>query len=400
MGLILFFAAALAVGSPDVQVGTVAGKVESGKLERLSPEGVTLSTAAGKLELPHDEVLFVRPKSSIAIETAAPPKPSVWIDLVDGSRLTGANLTIKKGVATLVLKDGATIDLPSKSIHKVRFAAPDDRQSAAWPENVADSAAGDLLAVRKNGNVDFLSGVVGDLNAETIEFQFSGETIPVKRAKVDGFILFQKEADKLPAAAGTVDDARGWHLQARSIALVDDKLEVTLLSGAVIQEPWELVRRLDYSSGKLTYLSDLEPQSVQWTPFIKFGTAVEGLSHYYGLRRDEGREHQPLRIAGKTFTKGVSIYSRTLATYRLPAGMKKFQAVAGIDDAVREGGVVRLEISADGKSLFNQTINGSNSPVALDLDISGARKLSILVDYGDDFDAGDYLDLGDARMLK
>jgi hypothetical protein len=398
MGLILFFAAALAVQS-DVQVGTIAGRVESGTLDRLSPEGVTLSTAAGKLELPHDQVLFIAPQDSALATAAAPPKPAVWIDLVDGSKLTAANLAIKKGVATLALKDGATVDLPSKAIQKVRFAAPDDRQ-ATWPENVADSAAGDLLAVRKNGNVDFLSGVVGDLSAETIEFQFSGETIPVKRTKVDGFILFQKEADKLPDAACTVDDARGWRLHAKSVALADDKLEVTLLSGAVIQEPWDMVRRLDYSSGKVTYLSDLEPQSVQWTPFIKFSTAVEGLSHYYGLRRDEGREHQPLRIDGKTFAKGISLYSRTLATYRVPQGAKKFQAVAGIDDVVRDGGVVRLEISADGKSLFKQAIDGSTKSVALDLDISGARKLSILVDYGDDFDAGDYLNLGDARMLK
>lgn len=398
MGLILFFAIALAVQSSDVQVGTLAGKVESGKLERLSPEGVALNTATGSLELPHDQVLFIAPQDAARSEIA--PKPAVWIELVDGSKLTAANLTIQKRVATLAIQGGEPVELPAKIIRRVRFAAGDDRQTAAWPDNVAESSTADLLAVRKNGNVDFLSGIVGDLTAETVEFQFSGETIPVKRAKVDGFILFQKEADKLPDAVCIVQDARGWHLQAKSVALADESLDVTLLSGAVVKEPWAMVRRLDYSSGKVTYLSDLEPQSVQWTPFIKFSPSFEGLSHYYGLRRDEGREHQPLRIAGKTFSKGLSIYSRTLVTYRLPIGIKRFQAVAGIDDAVREDGVVRLEISADGKSLFAQTINGSTPPVALDLDVSGARKLSILVDYGDDFDAGDYLNLGDARMLK
>ena len=80
--------------------------------------------------------------------------------------------------------------------------------------------------------------------------------------------------------------------------------------------------------------------------------------------------------------------------------MKKFKAVAGIDDAVRETGNARLAISADGKMLFDRTIRGKDAPVDLDLDISGAKRLSILVDFGDQFDAGDFLDLADARMVK
>jgi len=397
MGLILFFAAALAVGSSDVQVGTLAGKVELGKLERLSPEGLRLTTATGSLNLAHDQILFVAPQPSAVSPAIA--KPTVWIELVDGSRLTASALTIHKGVAALAMKEGESVDLPTKSIHRVRFSSPDDRQ-AAWPENVEESATGDLLAVKKNGNIDFLPGVVGEVTAETVEFQFSGEMIPVKRTKVDGFILFQKASDKLRETNCTVDDAGGWLLQAKSAVLNDDVLEVALLSGGVVREPWEMVRRLDYSSGKLVYLSDLEPLGVQWTSFIKFSAAPDALSHYYGLRRDEGREHQPIRIDGKTFAKGISLYSRTLATYRVPQGMKKFQAVAGIDDAVREAGIVRLEISGDGKSLFKQIIGGSAKPVSIDLDISSVRKLAIFVDYGDDFDAGDYLNLGDARMLK
>src|SRR5262249_35126307 len=128
--------------------------------------------------------------------------------------------------------------------------------------------------------------------------------------------------------------------------------------------------------------------------------AVPAMAEFYAPRRDEGREHQPLRLAGKEYNKGLSLYPRTTIEYRVPSGMKKFKAMAGIDEAVRETGNVRLAISADGKTLFDRTIRGRDVSVDLDLDISGAKRLSILVDYGDQFDAGDFLDLAEARMVK
>ncbi len=105
-------------------------------------------------------------------------------------------------------------------------------------------------------------------------------------------------------------------------------------------------------------------------------------------------------IGGKTYAKGLALYSRTEMTYRLPAGAKKFTAFAGIDDCVRDVGGVRLEISADGKKLFDKSISGGDAPADIDLDVSGAKRLSILVDYGTGLDAGDYLDLAEARILK
>src|SRR5262249_8010913 len=138
----------------------------------------------------------------------------------------------------------------------------------------------------------------------------------------------------------------------------------------------------------------------QWTPYFDFGQAAPAMADFYAPRRDEGREHQPLRLGGKTYNKGLALCSRTAIDFRVPEGMKNFKATAGIDDAGRDTGNVRLKISADGKNLFDQAVTGKAAPTDLNLDIDGAKRLSILVDFGDGFDAGDYLDLADARMLK
>ena len=106
------------------------------------------------------------------------------------------------------------------------------------------------------------------------------------------------------------------------------------------------------------------------------------MEQFYAPRRDEGREHRPLSSA-EDILQRLALYSRTEMTYRLPAGAKKFKATAGIDDSVRDVGGVRLEISADGKKLFDKPISGSDGPVDIDLDVAGAKRLSILVDYGD-----------------
>src|SRR4029077_5685187 len=118
----------------------------------------------------------------------------------------------------------------------------------------------------------------------------------------------------------------------------DGKLEVTTLAGPKFIRPIDTISRLDFSAGKLVYLSDLEPESVKWTPYLDFGDAAPALAKYYAPRRDEGREHQPLRVNGHSFSKDVSRASRTTVVYRLPPGIKKFKALAGIDDSVRDGG--------------------------------------------------------------
>ena len=63
-------------------------------------------------------------------------------------------------------------------------------------------------------------------------------------------------------------------------------------------------------------------------------------------RFDRGREDEVMRLAGKEYKKGVSLTSRTELVYKLPARVKRFQALAGIDDRVGNLGSVQLVITA------------------------------------------------------
>src|SRR5262249_26979954 len=304
----------------------------------IASDQIVVKTPRGDESVPLASVLSVSPqKHPIANPAAA--SPSAWIELVDGSKLAVSSFASSGATGTVVDEAGAQIELPTSTIARVRFSAPDDPKSA-WPAEAMSQVAGDLLVVRTKDGVDFLEGVLGAVTPETVEFKFQGETLHVRRAKVEGLVYFHKAGDKLPEAKCVVEDGRGWRVFAKSVSLDGGRLEIAAASGPSLVRPWDAITRLDFSAGKVVYLSDLEPDSVRWTDYYDLAAAAPAVAQFYAPRRDEGREHGPMRLGGKSYPKGLALTSRTSIEYRLPAGLKKFKATIGIDDAVRRNGSV------------------------------------------------------------
>jgi hypothetical protein len=160
------------------------------------------------------------------------------------------------------------------------------------------------------------------------------------------------------------------------------------------------VVQIDFSGGKIAYLSDLKPESVRWAPFFGVGKSLPAVEQFYAPRQDRGFDQNSLRLGGKDYPKGLAVHSRTELTYRLPEGFCRLLAVAGIDDAVRPNGKVRLVIRGDENILLETVVTGDHLPEAIDLDITGVRRLVILVDFTDAVNIGDHLLLCDARITK
>ena len=58
---------------------------------------------------------------------------------------------------------------------------------------------------------------------------------------------------------------------------------------------------------------------------------------------------------------------------------------------------LKIVFSGDGKALFDSIIKGTDAPRNLDLDVTDVRDLEILVDFGNNVDIADHLDLGGAN---
>ena len=72
----------------------------------------------------------------------------------------------------------------------------------------------------------------------------------------------------------------------------------------------------------------------------------------------------------------------------------------GIDDRVGNLGSVELMIRGDNRELYSGKIAGKDEPIEIDADLAGVRRLTILVDFGDDLDVADHLNLCEARIVK
>jgi hypothetical protein len=396
----LVLTAALATTAAPFSAQPLEGEALTGEISALNAKELILKTDAGTVTLGLDTLAVLTRQPA---EKAAVPGAGYWIELADGSGLPATEYAVKDGIAKVVGASGRTQDIPARKIRSVRFAAAESLElklAKQWAEITVSKAAGDLLVVRKNDAFDYLEGVIKDLDGESCQFELEGEVIPVKRAKIAGLVYALSVGGEPPEPLGKLLTTDGAKLQLRSLELAGEQLKVETPGGTEFELPLAEVVRFDFSSGKIAYLSDLEPENSAFTPLIGFAQPPQGLLGYFDYRRDVGFDQNPLKLDGKEFRKGLSLASRTELVYKLPGKFRVFRASAGIDDTTRETGSVRLEIKGDGKMLWEGDVRGDEPAQQLELEIGGVKRLAIVADYGAGLDVGDRLDLGDAQISK
>ncbi len=397
---ILLAMTALAMAAPEFEATTLDGKTATGRLARLDTQQAVLETEQGEATFSLDTLAAL---SRRGVTDAPQAKPALWVELADESAIAAVEYLVKESAATITLTTGDKLEIPTKAIRWVRFSAPtagDDKLAAQWSKITETAAAGDLVVVRKGESLDFLEGVIGDLNADTCQFQFDGDTIAVKREKLEGLIYFHPATAELPEAVARVYTQDGSRLAVESASSADDRLQLSTPGGAKWDVPIGEVTRMDFSAGKVAYLSDLDPQRVEYEPYFGFREAVPAVAEYYAYRRDAGFENHPLVLDGTNYRKGLALQSRTTLVYRLPGKFRVLKAVVGIDDKVRATGDAQLTIRADGKTLWAGELRGSEPPRELELELAGARRLEIVADYGPSQDVGDRVILAEIRVTK
>jgi alpha-galactosidase len=108
----------------------------------------------------------------------------------------------------------------------------------------------------------------------------------------------------------------------------------------------------------------------------------------------------PLVISGRSFERGVGTHSVSTYALDLAGGSEKFQATVGLDDSAAGKGSVVFQVIADGKTLFNSGVMRSGStPMRVDVDLAGVRKVVLTVGDGGDGYQFDHADWADARFI-
>ncbi|MCR4413423.1 MAG: NPCBM/NEW2 domain-containing protein [Thermoguttaceae bacterium] len=391
----------LASVQPIVDVEPLSGQSLRGTLVQLDGQGVTLETPKGRVAVEIDRLagISLAPSPTPAAPAA---QPEVWVELIDGSLIVGTGFTVKDGKASLAPlgPEAARCEISTQDIRSVRFQAQSEALSAQWEKVLASEARTDVLVTRKGDVLDFYQGVAKNVTAEVVEFDMDGETVPAKRAKVYAIVYHHPAGRHVPEPLCSVVESSGSRWSCREVALREGRIEGTTPSGVKLARPASAVARIDFSRGKIVYLGDLKPESVEWTPYFGLGKELPVRAAFYGPRVDRSTTGGPLELDGKSYKKGLSVHSKTVLVYRLPDRFRRLTATVGIDDRVRPRGHVQLVIRGDDRVLFEAPVSGSDPPRSIDLDVTGVRRITILVDFGADLDIADHLDLCDARLVK
>jgi len=387
----------LGAAGPEVEIQTLGGESIAGALVEMTHEQVTLEADGNRQSIATQTLLGLSPKT--------PPEkrvwePGVWVELADGTTLLGAEYLAENGSARITLAAGRTLEVATRDVVAVRFQRATEATLAQWSRIRDMETNADLLAVRKEEAVDYHRGLIRSVTDSAVQFEIDGEVLPVKRAKILGVVYFQPAGRQLPDALCRLADSDGCAWAVRTLGLSGDSLQWTTPLGLNVTRPLAEIARLDFSHGKVVYLSELEPELREWTPYFGTGKEIAPLAEFFAPKENRGMYGGPLELDGKSYSKGLALHSRTRLVYRLPDKFRRLKAVVGIDDRVRPRGNARLTIQGDDQVLLDTILDGTTPPQAIDLDLSGVRRLTILVDFGEDLDVSDHVDLCDIRVLK
>ncbi|MFF7656156.1 beta-galactosidase [Streptomyces sp. NPDC007983] len=146
------------------------------------------------------------------------------------------------------------------------------------------------------------------------------------------------------------------------------------------------------------------PPGLSADAYVSDLTLVQAVNGWGPVEKDASNgesaagDGRPLAIGGTTYAKGLGAHANSRVRVHLGGGCTRFTATAGVDDEVGDNGSVSFQVIADGRSLLTTPVlYGSDDGVAVDVDVTGARRLDLLVD-GDGDVSSDHADWADAKL--
>jgi hypothetical protein len=277
----------------------------------------------------------------------------------------------------------------------VWLAAPDGERH---PDKLRrDLASGQRTRDRvllRNG--DSLEGTLASMNEQNVQLEIDKRKLDVRVEKIAAIAmsteLSSRRRPKGPYARLVL--ANGCRLSLTSATCYDHELRCKSLFGADIRVAAADIVALTLLQGRAVYLSDLKPSKIEQMPYLDAAAMPV---------RDGSVKGRDLRIAGGTFDKGVGMHSASRMTYDLAGGYKRFEALVGMDDATGRDGSVRVQVLVDGKpqKLGREgDLTHRKGPLAVRIDVTRAKQLTLVVDFGERGDVQDDVDWAEARLIK
>jgi hypothetical protein len=393
-------------GAEPAKLRTTTGKAFEGELVSMSDKELVLRGKDGPVTVPMKEVL------DLTLQPASQPSEAKYTDveLTDGTLLHCVQIAIKKDKVEVKLAGGPEVKLPLAAVNYLLNNAQEAQVREEWQKLQAKRGNNDLLAIKDSeGVVNSLAGTFGegDEAGTAIGFETaSGTKTKINLTRVHGMSFLRKLSPEAPLAVCKVYDTSKNVLAALKVAFDASGFKVTTAAGVEVAYPRDLLARVDFSSAKLAYLSDLEP--IRVIERSSGGDKDDWVDHY---RRDKSLSDDPqIKIGKEKYAKGLALHAYTDLVYDIGGEYKEFKAFLGFDPNIKRvsGSPVKILIEGDGRELYSAAVQPPDpkdlkalqAPQPLALNVQNVKRLRIVVSSSGLFDLGDYLNLADAKVSK
>ena len=256
-------AAALLTALP-VEAVSLKGDAVQGELSSISKTQVVIATGDGPRSFP---LPALRELKVVGAEAAA-AETGMVLQLRDKSKLNLTKFAITDGTADVAVGK-SNWKGPVSSLRWVRLQPldQDPQVRKTWDALLERQFEGDCLAFPRasdDGGVslEHLEGSVGNINDETVQFTYQGETLKPKREKVQG-VIFLAPRRELKEAVAVVKLIDGSTLNAAELNWEDNALAVTTAAGWNVSVAADQLLSLELGSSNIVYLSYLKPTNIE-----------------------------------------------------------------------------------------------------------------------------------------
>jgi len=373
------------------EVVTLNGKNVSGSISSITANDITLKTDAGPVATPMAQILAVNLR---AVKPFDPSAKFIEVHLVDNTVFHCKDVNFEDKDVALTLFSGTVVKTPLSSVVSMLRDAQDRLQAAKFEEVTRKRLKIDRIAVLRSGDLNVLEGTLGTVDAKNKTIQFTSDitkkTVEVPLEKLHGMVFYRNPAVGASPVCKVLD-VDGNMVMATKLAHDGAKLVLTTTQGNELTLPADVLAKLDFNMGKLTFLSDMEPARVVEKSGI-------GLVNRY--RRDVNLDGEPMVLNGtQPFTKGLSLHAHTELEYNLGGKFKDFKAVLGVDIRTGADSQARVAIYCDGAEVFAGDVT-PKAMIPLAINVKDVTTLRIVVSSRNILDLHDHVSFGDARVSQ
>lgn len=322
---------------------------------------------------------------------------TVVLWLANGDRIVGEPVEITEDavkVRWLQFPASDSLTIPLEYVAAISLQTP---ASLAGRQRLFQQ----LTNVADRGDVAWLASadrIAGEFTGfDRGEFHFTTDAgkLPIAKSKLlalrfDPELIAKVQQPKTRYLLSFTDGSR---LTASDVQTDEKMIQLTLAFGAATALPADELVSMQVFSPLTESLSQREPESSQFTPY---------LAGQWTWAKDRNVLQGPLQVRGQEFAHGLGVHSQMTLAYALDSQDREFRATVGIDDAAEGKGHVRFAIALDGKPVWESPAVTGQSPL-LDvppINLSGAKRLELTVDFGEFGDVRDYANWCEPIILR